>query len=103
MEELYQDPWDDKITLGEVESSFNNLKKKLIDKRTMGQVQSIYDKDLMDIPIRDMYTSTERHARVSANLIAQQFGIGTERARQTMKSTLQRGTRSAILPISRRY
>ena len=32
-----------------------------------------------------------------------QFGIGIDRANYTVKATLQRGTRSAILPISRRY
>ena len=30
-------------------------------------------------------------------------GIGLERARQTLRATTQRGTRSALLPISRRY
>ena len=31
------------------------------------------------------------------------FGIGLEIARQTLKVTTQRGPRSALLPISRRY
>ena len=40
---------------------------------------------------------------MSAEVLADRFGIGLERARQTLKATTQRGTRSALLPISRRY
>ena len=43
-----------------------------------------YDASLEDIP-------TDR------------FGSGLERARQTLRATTQKGTRSALLPISRRY
>ena len=38
-----------------------------------------------------------------AEVLAGRFGIGLERARQTMRATTQRGTRSTLLPISRRY
>ena len=40
---------------------------------------------------------------MSAELLAGRFGIGLERARHNLKATTQRGTRSALLPISRRY
>ena len=40
---------------------------------------------------------------MSAEVLADRFGIGLERARQTLKTTTQRGTSSALLPISRRY
>ena len=40
---------------------------------------------------------------MSAEVLADRFGIGLERARQTLRATTQRATRSALLPISRRY
>ena len=63
-----------------------------------------YDDSLEDILMRQTYTSTERHIKMSAEVLADKFGIGLERARQTLRATTQRGTRSALLPISsRRY
>ena len=47
--------------------------------------------------------SDERHTKVSDELIAERFGIGLIRAQRTLRVTTQRGIRSAILPISRRY
>ena len=47
--------------------------------------------------------STERHQQGTAESLAERFGIGLNRARATLRSTLQRGTRSAILPLARRY
>ena len=48
--------------------------------------------------------STERHMKMSAEVLADRFGIGLERARQALRAMTQRGTRSALLPItSRRY
>ena len=49
------------------------------------------------------YSSTDRHSKISAEVLADRFGIGIDRANTTLKATLQRGTRSAILPIIRRY
>ena len=62
-----------------------------------------YDDPLEDITTRQTYTSTESYAKMSDEVLAARFGIGLERARQTLKETTQRGTRSALLPISRRY
>ena len=62
-----------------------------------------YDDSLEDIPTRQTYTSTEMHVKISAEVLADRFGIGLERAIQTLKANTQRGTRSALLPISRRY
>ena len=44
-----------------------------------------YDDSLEDIPTRQTYTSTERHVKMSAEVLANRFGIGLERARQTLK------------------
>ena len=62
-----------------------------------------YDDLLEDILTRQTYTSTEGHVNMSAEVLANRFGIGLEKARQTFKATTQRGTRSALLPIIRRY
>ena len=62
-----------------------------------------YDNGLEDFPLSQTYTSTERHSRISAEVLAGRFGIGIERARETLRSTVQRVTRSDILNISRRY
>ena len=64
---------------------------------------SRYDGTLEDLPTRQTYTSTERHAKISAEVLADRFAIGIERAKHTLQATLQRGVRSAILPIGRRY
>jgi hypothetical protein len=54
-----------------------------------------------DLPSR--FVSTERHVEVSAEFLADRFGIGPKRAQRTLRVTTQRGVRSAIPPISRRY
>ncbi len=40
---------------------------------------------------------------MSAEILADRFGIGPKRAQRTLRVTTQRGVRSAILPTSRRY
>ena len=49
------------------------------------------------------YVSNERHKKVTANSLSELFGISPQRAAQTVRATRQRGVRSAILPIGRRY
>ena len=70
--------------------------------RKIAEVSRI-DGTLEDLPTRQTYTSTERHAKVSAEVLADRYAIGLQRARDTLAATMQKGTRSAILPISRRY
>ena len=57
----------------------------------------------VDVPARRTMVSTERHTKLKASEIAELWGIGPRRAEDTIKATTQRGTRSAIMPISRRY
>ena len=47
--------------------------------------------------------STNRHEKVTELSLAERFEIGLERARATLRSTMQKGIRSAIMPLSRRY
>jgi hypothetical protein len=63
----------------------------------------IIDFDLVDKPTRKTFVSTERHHRATAEALSERFGIGIMRARKTLEATTQKGTRSAILPLERRY
>ena len=56
-----------------------------------------------DIPARRTYSSTDRHRKLDATSLAEMWGIGIKRASATIQCTTQRGVRSAILPLSRRY
>ena len=56
-----------------------------------------------DTPYIRTYVSSERHNQVSADNISEILGIGPNKAKQMLRITRQRGTRSAILPIGRRY
>ena len=100
----YIDPTDDEALIHTVEPSYINLKERLISKistscSNISQVQY----DHQDIPEPKTFISSERHAKLTAESISEKFGIGLERARATIRATTQRGVRSAILPISRRY
>ena len=71
---------------------------------SMGNIKSsTYDQELENIPRIRTNVSTERHSKIAADRLSDIFCIGLERAKQTLQITQQRGTRSAILPIGRRY
>jgi Reverse transcriptase (RNA-dependent DNA polymerase) len=56
-----------------------------------------------DVPVRRTFTSNERHLNVSAADLSDRWGIGLLQAQNTIRITTQKGRRSAILPLSRRY
>ena len=56
-----------------------------------------------DVPAIKTFVSKERHLVVSAESIANRWCVGMNNAKQTYKITTQKGVRSAILPLSRRY
>ena len=56
-----------------------------------------------DVPSRRTFVSNERHARVSPAELSECWGIGLTQATNTIQVTTQKGMRSAILPLSRRY
>ena len=47
--------------------------------------------------------SSERHTKLKAAEIGDLWAIGPQRVEATMKATTQRGTRSALMPISRSF
>ena len=56
-----------------------------------------------DIPDSLPSISTDKHSKVTEMTLEEQFGIGLDRARATLRSTTQKGIRSAIMPLSRCY
>ncbi len=64
-------------------------------------VDTVYKQQ--DLPSQRTFVSTEQHVKVSAELLADCFGIGPKRAQRTLRVTTQQGVCSAILPISRQY
>ena len=59
--------------------------------------------DDADVPRRRTLVSTERHLGIDPATIAELWGIGYNKAKATIEATMQRGIRSALLPLSRRY
>lgn len=62
-----------------------------------------YDPNTLDIPARCTFTTMERHIRVTAEEFSKRLGIGVPRAQATLRATLQRGARSAILPLEQHW
>ena len=62
-----------------------------------------YDRELDDVPARRSFVSSERHLKATADQLSELWCIGPKMASVTLKVTTQKGTRSAILPIARRY
>ena len=78
----------DEDILESMDSSLSGLKEKLaaLVTRFIAEVAR-YDNSLEDIPTRQTYTSTEMNMKMSAEVLPDRFGIGLERARQTLKET----------------
>lgn len=106
---LYSDPSSDEAQLHQISAALTNLKESIIAKistcfNPIVQLQQTYQTPSIDEPpSRRTFVSGDRHAKLTADLLADRFCIGPERAKATLKATTQRGTRSAILPLSRRY
>lgn len=56
-----------------------------------------------DVPEKRTFLSGERHSVVSTEVLSHRWGIGKQIAEKTLRVTTQRGVRSAIMPLSRRY
>ena len=99
----YIDPCADETLMDAIDPSLVNLGDELTStqRRVMAQLGTIYDHT--DAPGRRTFVSDERHLKVTAQVLAERFGISIPRAQRTLRVTTQRGVRSAILPISRRY
>jgi hypothetical protein len=56
-----------------------------------------------DIPLPKTFATTKRHSAVTAQELSERWFIGLTQAHETIKVTTQNVTRSAVLPLSRRY
>jgi hypothetical protein len=100
----YVDTSSDNAWLDSIDPSLVRLGERLHAKqaqRVTAQVDTVYDHT--DVPARRTFISDERHSKATAEALAEKFGISILRAQRTLRVTTQRGVRSAILPISRRY
>ena len=57
----------------------------------------------IDVPEQRTFVSTDRHTKITADILSERFAIGPKTARATLRATQQSGSRSAILPLARRY
>ena len=57
----------------------------------------------VDVPAFRTFLSKERHPQVNYETLGERWNIGLTQAKQTLNVTTQKGVRSAILPLSRRY
>jgi hypothetical protein len=94
----YYDPTSDEALLHETNPILVNL-KELIIQSTHVNNGLIPD----EVPSRRTFVSNKRHGKKTADSIAELWCIGPKRAKATLNATTQRGIRSAILPLSRRY
>ena len=60
-----------------------------LQQRQFSKTETIYEND--DAPTRRTFISDERHVKLSADLIAERFGITPTRAQRTIRVTTQRG------------
>ena len=116
-------PWNpQEITISETNTRENGILGEIVDNprgnehelrsldllldpsqwRVISQTET-YDPRSLDVPTRATFKSSERHERVNPQGLSKRWGISVQRARATMKATLQRGRRSALLPLARRY
>ena len=58
---------------------------------------------VIDVEERKTFVSKQRHPAISKETLSERWNIGLVQAKQTIQVTTQRGVRSAILPLSRRY
>jgi len=61
------------------------------------------DVKAIDVEARRTFVSNNRHSSITQDQLSEHWGIGIKQAQQTLRVTTQRGVRSAILPLSRRY
>ena len=77
---------------------------RVISKRLIAVIK-IHDKDDLppDVPLPKTFATSKRHAGISAETLSEWWLIGLAQAQETIKVTTQNCTRSAVLPLSRRY
>ena len=98
----YVNPSDEESIIHSMDDTSAELKEKLIAKVTISSTMN-EAKAGTDVADRRTLVSEERHSKFNEDTLANRFGISGKKARATLEVTHQKGTRSALLPLSRRY
>ena len=101
LEYEYLDPTSDDSILHSYNGVHTHLKERMVTQ--LSNVNTALHPVSDDVPICPSFVSNKRHPKLSAERLSELWGIGLHRAQATLDVTTQRGTRSAILPLSRRY
>ena len=100
---FYQNPNSDEALLHTISPHLITLREDIISSIDTSCTRIIQKSNTHDIPARNTLVSHERHLKLTAESLADLWSIGLKRAQDTLNATTQRYTRSAILPIARRY
>ena len=84
-----------------VEPSIGNIVSS--ERMLISQVDGELSQQPEHVPERRTFVDSARHLKATAESLAELWHIGLNKAKQTLRATTQRGTRSAILRLSRRY
>ena len=100
----YTDTTSDESLLHEIDPSLANIYERVISKLNTRRMALInIEMPGYDVEARRTFVSTERHTKVTVDKLADRFCIGPLKAKATMRVTTQRGLRSSLLPLARRY
>ena len=78
------DPWQNDSILDSIEPLLVNLNNG----RHIKQVR--YEPDILDIPVRWAFKSTELHSKIPEEELSDNLGIGLHMARATLQAVLQK-------------
>ena len=78
---------------------------RVISDRFVAEIRVPYEADNLppDVPLPKTFATSKRHTGVTAQELSERWLIGLAQAHETIKVTTQNCTRSAVLPLSRRY
>ena len=98
----YLDSSDEVSIMHSMDNTTVNLKEKMIKEVRVASTK--YEAQVGEDKATTLtMISNERHLKFDENVLAERFGISNRTARATLEATHQNGTRSALLPLSRRY
>jgi hypothetical protein len=100
MDEVSVDTFDD----GKTESLFDigALSRRMIASVKVRNVSQV-GVEITDLPQTKSFQSKGRHSSVTPADLSERWQIGLDQATETLKRTTQRLTRSAVMPLARRY
>ena len=106
-------PWEpDTVKLQELQTAIQNeldtIPFDCLYRSPESITRAIIQQVQIEDPLKDSANywtliSKDRHSILTPHVLAERFGIGPHRARATIRATMQKGIRSAILPLSHRY